>query len=300
MQALVRERGSDCWWELSEEDLLPPSLRPQASLYTKGSDTLDVWFDSGCSWSHNLTHPLGTADLYLEGSDQHRGWFQSSLLTRMGVGEESAPYRAIVTHGFLVDEHGDKMSKSVGNVLSPADLIGDIDETAERKNGEGGGNVDDDTIKMSMKEDDDHQDENDADDERKKKKKKKEKKKEKQKQGGGRERYGADVLRLWVASSDWRGDVAVGPTVLSKTRETHRRLRNACRFMLGNLSDFDPTSHAVPLNQLSLVDRYMLHRLAEYCSEVSLWNGREGGGGNWEGQPALTEKGLLSWARLLG
>ncbi|HIK35668.1 MAG TPA: isoleucine--tRNA ligase [Thermosynechococcus sp. M98_K2018_005] len=120
VQAIIRDRGSDAWWELSVAELLPESLRDQADRYEKGTDTMDVWFDSGCSWAAVLGDQQ--ADLYLEGSDQHRGWFQSSLLTRVAV-KGQAPYKAVLTHGFVLDEQGRKMSKSLGNVTDPREVI---------------------------------------------------------------------------------------------------------------------------------------------------------------------------------
>ncbi|BAY52440.1 isoleucyl-tRNA synthetase [Thermostichus vulcanus NIES-2134] len=120
VQAIIRDRGSDAWWELSVAELLPESLRDQADRYEKGTDTMDVWFDSGSSWAAVLGDQQ--ADLYLEGSDQHRGWFQSSLLTRVAV-KGQAPYKAVLTHGFVLDEQGRKMSKSLGNVTDPREVI---------------------------------------------------------------------------------------------------------------------------------------------------------------------------------
>ena len=157
--AVVAEKGSDAWWSLPLEELLPASLRHLAPALRRGEDTMDVWFDSGSSWAgvvragagRGLTFP---ADLYLEGSDQHRGWFQSSLLTAVAA-TGSAPYKQVLTHGFVLDERGNKMSKSLGNVVDPLKVI------------EGG----------------------------------KDQKKEPP--------YGADVLRLWVASVDYSNDVMV-------------------------------------------------------------------------------------------
>ena len=250
-QKLVGERGSDCWWELSEAELLPPELQPQAAEWRKGTDTLDVWFDSGCSWAAVLGGGEGggggggapLADMYLEGSDQHRGWFQSSLLTHAAAGGTGAPYGAVVTHGFVLDEGGSKMSKSLGNVVTPRDLIDGPPPEAEAPP------------------------EAAAAEEAAPKKGKKRKQKKKQPKKGEGAPWGAEVLRLWVAMSDWTRDVAVGDTVLSKAREVHRRCRNSCRFMLGNLYDYEP-AHAPPLAQLRRADRYALHVLAEYSDAV--------------------------------
>ena len=252
VRSLVAERGSDCWWQLSERELLPPRMAGEAESWRKGTDTLDVWFDSGASWSAVLSPreqesseaasaaqaPL--ADLYLEGSDQHRGWFQSSLLTHVGaMPTGKAPYGAIVTHGFVVDERGAKMSKSVGNVISPAELIEGTPAAADAPK---------------------DQQTNAAPAKGKSKKQRREERDSRAKQGP----IGVDVLRLWVAMSDWTSDVAVGETVLQKSREAYRRLRNSCRFMLGNLHDFDATRDAVPRDAMRMGDRYMLHQLAEY------------------------------------
>merc|ERR1719171_555694 len=213
---LVRERGSDAWFELPVEELLPESLRAEAANLTKGEDTMDVWFDSGSSWAgvvsarEELSYP---ADLYLEGSDQHRGWFQSSLLTSVAV-NGCAPYKTVLTHGFVLDEKGAKMSKSLGNVVDPKLVI------------EGGSN---------------------------------------QKQ---QPPYGADVLRLWVASSNYAQDICIGDSVIKQTADAYRKLRNTARYMLGNLHDYDPKQHAVPYEELPELDRYMLGRLAEVMAEA--------------------------------
>lgn len=121
VEQLVRKHGTDCWWSMDVSELLPASYRNNGVKYTKCTDTMDVWFDSGVSWRSVLVNrgiPC-PADMYLEGSDQHRGWFQSSLLTSMCV-TGKAPYKTVVTHGFILDEHGRKMSKSVGNVIPPS------------------------------------------------------------------------------------------------------------------------------------------------------------------------------------
>lgn len=216
VQKLFAERGSDAWWELSESELLPEPYCREAANYCKGTDTMDVWFDSGSSWAAvveqnaNLRYP---ADLYLEGSDQHRGWFQSSLLTSVAT-QGTAPYKAVLTHGYCVDEHGRKMSKSLGNGVDPKVVI------------EGGKNQ----------------------------------KKEPP--------YGADVLRLWVASVDYSSDVPLGSNILKQIADVYRKIRNTARFLLGNLHDFDPSHHAIPYEQLPELDRYMLHRINAVFSEV--------------------------------
>jgi isoleucyl-tRNA synthetase len=216
IQKVFEEHGSDAWFTMTTEELLPDSLKADAHKWTRGKDTMDVWFDSGSSWAGvlqkrpNLTYP---ADVYLEGSDQHRGWFQSSLLTSVAA-KNCAPYKTVITHGFVLDEKGYKMSKSLGNVVSPLEVI------------EGGNN-------------------------------------RKQKPA-----YGADLLRLWVASVDYSGDVRVGDQILKQTFESQRKLRNTARFVLGNLNDFDPAKHAVPFDELPSLDKYVLGLLSETLKEV--------------------------------
>ncbi len=255
IQALIGEHGSDVWWERDEAGLLPPAYADQAELWRKGTDTMDVWFDSGSSWAGVLgglkdatetdVTPAGPAagdgalanlgataaetpqatplnfpaDLYLEGSDQHRGWFQSSLLTAVAV-TGGAPYRRVLTHGFVLDEKGRKMSKSLGNVVDPAVLV------------EGGKN-------------------------------------EKQEPA-----YGADVLRLWVSSVDYSADVPLGPGIVKQLADVYRKVRNTARYLLGNLHDFDPRpqaegGQAVPIAELPLLDRWMLQRTAALIEAVS-------------------------------
>ena len=222
---LVREHGSDCWFALETDALLPPSVRGGDREWVRGHDTMDVWFDSGSSWRSVIETREGAgivADLYLEGSDQHRGWFQSSLLTSVagrsiGAGWERsavAPYKTVVTHGFVVDESGKKMSKSLGNGVDPAEVI-----------------------------------------------------------NGGKDKkaapaYGADVLRLWVANSNFTNDVGIGPGALAATFEQLRKVRNSGRFLLGNLADFDPAEDTVPHAELGDIDRFVLHRIVAMTSEL--------------------------------
>ncbi len=215
-EALIAEHGADVWWERDEAGLLPPAWADQADQWRKGTDTMDVWFDSGSSWAAVLEgRGLGyPADLYLEGSDQHRGWFQSSLLTSVAV-NGTAPYRRVLTHGFTLDEKGRKMSKSLGNVVDPVVLV------------EGGKN-------------------------------------EKQEPA-----YGADVLRLWVSSVDYSADVPLGPGIVKQLADVYRKVRNTARYLLGNLHDFVPAEHAVPIADLPLLDRWMLQRTASLIEEVS-------------------------------
>jgi len=221
IKALFQEHGSDAWWTMDEKELLPDIYKDQADKWKKGTDTMDVWFDSGSSWAgvakgrEELGYP---ADLYLEGSDQHRGWFQSSLLTSVAVNDK-APYKAVLTHGFVLDEKGFKMSKSLGNVVDPRDII------------EGGNNK-----KLEPA-------------------------------------YGADVLRLWVASVDYSGDVGIGPNIIKQTFESYRKLRNTARFMIGNVADFIPEgrsgSNAVAYVDLPSLDKWMLGQLSSLLNEVN-------------------------------
>ena len=203
---LIGQRGSDCWWEMETSELLPESLRSSAEHYRKGEDTMDVWFDSGSSWAAVLKGEFGStggvADMYLEGSDQHRGWFQSSLLTSVAV-QDKAPYRTVLSHGFVLDKSGDKMSKSVGNVISPDNIL-------------------------------------------------------------DKKKLGADTMRLWVASSDYFRDVQLSEGILEQNADMLRKIRVTCRFMLGNLFDFEPASDLVPYSDLSKLDQYVLHLLSDY------------------------------------
>lgn len=213
LQKLFREYGSDVWFDREAGDLLPEGTKcPQcgAEGFTKETDIMDVWFDSGTSHmgvldEHSVWPDLRwPADLYLEGSDQHRGWFNSSLSTAVAVTGEP-PYRAVLTHGFLVDDQGRKMSKSLGNVVDPAKVI---------------------------------------------------------------KQMGADILRLWVSSADYRSDLAVSPNILKQITEAYRKIRNTCRFLLGNLYDFDPAKDQVPYEQLPEIDRWALLRLHKLIQRV--------------------------------
>jgi len=217
---IVAEKGTDAWWELDVKDLLPDSHKDEADMWEIGRDTMDVWFDSGSSWNgvarkwgdgEALGYP---ADMYLEGSDQHRGWFQSSLLTSVAA-NGIAPYKTVLTHGFVLDEKGFKMSKSLGNVIDPKIVI------------DGG--------------------------------------KDLKKQPA----FGADVLRLWVASVDYTGDVRIGGNIMSQVSDACRKIRNTIRYILGNLNDFDPAAHAVKYEDMTSVDKWMLGRLSEVRAEIT-------------------------------
>jgi isoleucyl-tRNA synthetase len=200
---LFKEHGADIWFDWDSKDLLPDNTACNAcgkSTFKKDANILDVWFDSGVTHAAVLCqrdYLERPADLYLEGSDQHRGWFHSSLLTAVGK-TGKAPYKAVLTHGFVVDAKGHKMSKSEGNVIAPKKVI---------------------------------------------------------------DQYGAEILRLWAASSDYRDDIRISDNILSQLSDAYRRIRNTCRYMLGNLSDFDPAKDMVSYADLSDVDKYTLHKL---------------------------------------
>jgi isoleucyl-tRNA synthetase len=203
---LIEQNGIDAWQALDPRTL----LGDDAEIYEKNRDTLDVWFDSGSTHQTVLRgshkdQSAFPADLYLEGSDQHRGWFHSSLLTSSML-NGTPPYKALLTHGFTVDEHGRKMSKSLGNVLSPQKIS--------------------DTL-------------------------------------------GADILRLWVASTDYTSEIALSEEILKRVTEAYRRIRNTLRFLLANTSDFDPATNAVPVEQLFEIDRYALAETARLQADVA-------------------------------
>jgi isoleucyl-tRNA synthetase len=201
--ALFEEHGADIWFEKDVSELLPDTTRCKdcgSNQFVKETDILDVWFDSGVSHAAVLEqrpYLRWPADLYLEGSDQHRGWFHSALLTAVGT-RNQAPYDAVLTHGFVVDAEGRKMSKSIGNVISPSEVI---------------------------------------------------------------EKYGTEILRLWVSASDYREDIRISDNILKQLTDAYRRIRNTSRFMLGNLFDFDPEKDAVDYNDMQEIDRFALHKL---------------------------------------
>ena len=207
---IFEKGGADEWFIKDVNKLLPHGTtcpRCNGTEFTKEEDILDVWFDSGVSYAAVLENDeeFGLpADLYLEGSDQHRGWFHSSLLVSVAT-RGVAPYKTVLTHGFVMDGGGKKMSKSLGNVISPQEVI---------------------------------------------------------------KRHGAEILRLWVAGEDYRDDMRISKEILSRLVEAYRRIRNTCRFMLGNLSDFDPVKDAVPYHEMEEIDRWALDRLAGMIDKV--------------------------------
>jgi isoleucyl-tRNA synthetase len=209
--ALVEQGGVEAWAQLDPADW----LGEQAADYAKSTDILDVWFDSGTTFFHVLnpqqgSHPTAgqphgpEADLYLEGHDQHRGWFHSSLLVACAV-YGRAPYKGLLTHGFTVDGKGRKMSKSLGNVIAPQEVS---------------------------------------------------------------DKLGAEIIRLWVASTDYSGDLGIDDKILARVVDAYRRVRNTLRFLLANVSDFDPQADAVPLAELLEVDRYALARAAQLQADI--------------------------------
>ncbi|CAH1427549.1 unnamed protein product [Lactuca virosa] len=215
IKTIISQKGSDAWWYMKVEELLPEKYRDKASDYVKGTDTMDVWFDSGSSWAAVLETRDGLhwpADLYVEGTDQHRGWFQSSLLTSVAT-KGKAPYSGVITHGFVLDERGLKMSKSLGNVVDPRLII------------EGGKN----------------QEESPS--------------------------YGADVLRLWVSSVDYTGDVLIGPQVLRQMSDIYRKLRGTLRFLLGNLHDWKG-ENAISYEELPEIDQHALFQLENVVKSI--------------------------------
>lgn len=205
VEEIVEKEGTDAWWAHSAEELLPEGFKcPHCggTHFHKEKDIMDVWFDSGSTWNGVLRYPHEESwkdmsypcDLYLEGSDQHRGWFHSSLLTSVAVNGH-APYKAVLTHGFTMDGEGRKMSKSVGNVVAPQDVIN---------------------------------------------------------------KYGADVMRLWISSVDYQGDVRLSDKIVKSMSDVYRKIRNTFRYLLGNLSDFDPKTDSVAYADMEELDRWAL------------------------------------------
>ncbi len=207
---IFKKKSSDAWYTLNVQELIPTGTKcPECGgqSFSKETDILDVWFDSGVSFSSvlegnpELTMP---ADMYLEGSDQHRGWFHSSLLVSVGT-RNIAPYKSVLTHGFVVDKEGEKMSKSQGNVIAPSDII---------------------------------------------------------------KKYGAEILRLWVAAEDYRGDIRISSEILDRFVESYRKIRNTFRYLLGNLFDFDPERDRVEYEKMEEIDKWILNRLSRVCKKL--------------------------------
>ena len=204
---LVEKTGVEAWFSLDGAAFLAQHAPDNAEQYKKVTDTLDVWFDSGSTHAAvlkrrpELSFP---ADLYLEGSDQHRGWFQSSLLTGCAI-DGRAPYEALLTHGFVVDGSGHKMSKSKGNVVAPQKVM---------------------------------------------------------------DTYGADILRLWTASTDYSGELTISDEILKRVAESYRRIRNTLRFLLANLADFDASKDLLPVNEWLEIDRYALYLTNKLQMEI--------------------------------
>ena len=199
----IEQDGIEAWFSLDASDL----IGGEADQYDKATDTLDVWFDSGvthaCVLNKRTKLPF-PADLYLEGSDQHRGWFQSSLLTSVAI-NGVAPYKKVLTHGFTVDAKGKKMSKSLGNVMSPQKVVGTL---------------------------------------------------------------GADILRLWVASSDYSNEMTVSDEILNRSADSYRRIRNTARFLLANLNGFNPATDKLDTSELLSLDRWAIAKSLELQNEI--------------------------------
>ena len=206
---LFRKYGSNVWFEREAKDLLPEGYTNSASPngnFTKEEDIMDVWFDSGSTWNgvlieQGLPYP---SDMYLEGSDQYRGWFNSSLICGVAV-TGKAPYKELVSHGFTLDGNGNKMSKSLGNVIVPADMV---------------------------------------------------------------RLHGSDILRLWVASTDYTEDVRISDDLIKQVKESYRKIRNTYKFMLGNLKDFDYTKDSIKYEDMPYYDKYMMNELNKFTKNV--------------------------------
>ncbi len=208
VSAIFGEKGSNAWFDMEAADLLPEGyVCPKCGKthFTKEINTLDGWFDSGSTHFGVLSEDEWPADVYLEGADQYRGWFQSSLLTAVGsTGQAQAPFRTVLTHGWVVDGEGRAMHKSLGNGVDPLDMI---------------------------------------------------------------KKYGADLVRLWVASADYTVDVRVSDNIFKQLSEAYRKIRNTSRIILANLGDFDPDRDALPLSELQPIDRWIVGRVNELTKE---------------------------------
>lgn len=207
--SMVEAGGVESWSKATAESIIGVDGEHGAPHYIKSTDILDVWFDSGTTHDHVLKHSHAAqstwpADLYLEGHDQHRGWFHSSLLTSCAMYDQ-APYKGLLTHGFTVDGKGRKMSKSEGNVVAPQEVSGKL---------------------------------------------------------------GAEIIRLWCASTDYSGDLGIDDKILARVVDSYRRIRNTLRFLMANVSDFDPVKDAVPFDELLEIDRYALSRAAQLQADI--------------------------------
>ena len=208
VSALFAAKGSNAWFEMEASEILPKDTACECgcAAFTKETDIMDVWFDSGSSYAAVLKardYLSFPADLYIEGNDQYRGWFNSSLLTSVAVFDE-APYRQVVSHGMILDGEGKKMSKSLGNVIPPLEVV---------------------------------------------------------------DRYGADILRLWVSSSNYQEDVRISEAMLKQLSESYLKIRNTARFLLGNLAGFDPNEN-IPYDELLPLDRWVLSRLNDLTQKI--------------------------------
>lgn len=211
IQEIFRQKGSNAWFEMSETELMPEGAiceKCGCTKFKKEKDIMDVWFDSGSTHQsvlveRGLNYP---ADLYLEGSDQYRGWFQSSLLTSIAM-NGIAPYKQVLTHGFVTDAQGRKMSKSLGNGIAPQEIV---------------------------------------------------------------DEFGADILRLWVLSSDFKSDVSISKDILKQIAEVYRKIRNTARYILGNTSDFDPDNDMVDYENLEEIDKWALTRLNKLIHDCDI------------------------------
>jgi len=207
---IFEKEGADAWFIRSSRELLPEGMncpKCSGSEFDKEDDIVDVWFDSGVSYAAVCEQDprLGVpVDMYLEGSDQHRGWFHSTLLASVGT-RGKAPYKTVLTHGFVVDGDGRKMSKSLGNTISPQEIIS---------------------------------------------------------------KYGAEILRLWVSAQDYKTDIRISDEIIKRLVETYRRIRNTCRFMLGNLHDFDPGKDRIAFEDMMELDRFALHKTQQLIEKV--------------------------------
>ncbi len=206
---LFREKGSNAWFEMDASEILPSDIHCECGCgeFDKETDTMDVWFDSGSSWAAVIEQREGQpipVDVYLEGNDQYRGWFQSSMLTAIAT-KGIAPYKTVITHGMIVDEERQKMSKSLGNGISPQEIL---------------------------------------------------------------DQYGADILRLWVSSADYRQDMRISKEMFKHLAQNYLKIRNTARYILGNLEDFDPKTDMVAYNDLCELDRWALMKLNDLVAKV--------------------------------